>query len=124
MDEINKDLVIDEFNIKEAQMRTPARKHFWAARLIESKIRHNQLLKQEKNLRQTLNKKIKEETPVNFTNQHIDNIINNHPDFINIQSQIDETKVIIEYLEKVEKILSTLHWEIKNIIEIQRLEQL
>ena len=31
---------------------------------------------------------------------------------------------VIEYLEKVEKIMSSMHWEIKNIIDLNKLEQL
>ena len=31
---------------------------------------------------------------------------------------------IIEYLEKVEKIMGQMHWEIKNIIDINKMEQL
>lgn len=123
-DEIGQDLVIDDFNIKTAQMRLPARKHFWAARLINAKIKLNSLIKQEKNLRISLNKKIKEDSPVVFNNQHIENIINNNADFKNLQNQIEEHKIIIEYLDKVEKIFSTMHWEIRNIVELQKLEQL
>jgi hypothetical protein len=32
--------------------------------------------------------------------------------------------MIIEYLEKVEKIMSSMGYEIKNIVEIQKMEQL
>ena len=90
INDIGQDLVLDDFNLKEAQMRLPARKHFWVARLMEAKIKRNSLIRDKK----TIN--------------------------INIAEQ----DAIIEYLEKVEKILGNMHWEIKNIIEINKMEQL
>jgi hypothetical protein len=47
-EEIGNDLVINDFNIKEVQLRLPARKHFWAARLIDAKIELHSLQKTEK----------------------------------------------------------------------------
>ena len=38
INEIGKDLVLDDFNLKESQLRLPARKHYWVARLIEAKV--------------------------------------------------------------------------------------
>ena len=35
--EIEEDLKIDEFNIKEVSLRVPAKKHFWVSRLINHK---------------------------------------------------------------------------------------
>ena len=37
---------------------------------------------------------------------------------------LKEYEFIVEYLEKVEKIMSGMGYDIKNIIEIQKLEQL
>ena len=44
-------------------------------------------------------------------------------DFIkNINSEIEENILLIDYLEKVEKIMSSIGFDIRNIIEIQKLE--
>ena len=37
IDEIEKDLQINEFNLKDSSMRTPARKHYWVSKLIRHK---------------------------------------------------------------------------------------
>lgn len=123
MDEITKDLSIDDFNIKESQMRLPARKHFWAARLIDTKINLNRLQQKEKDLKSKLAKKICEDSPIKLSTSGVDNLINEQDEMKQLHAQIVEHKHIIEYLEKVEKIMSTLHWEVKNIIELQKLEQ-
>ena len=35
--EIEKDLQINEFNLKDSSMKTPARKHYWVSKLIRHK---------------------------------------------------------------------------------------
>ena len=57
IEEITKDLYLDDFNIKESQMRLPAKKHFWVARLMESKIKRNSLIRDKKNLKKQVVKK-------------------------------------------------------------------
>lgn len=121
--EISQDLEINDLNIKEAQMRLPARKHFWVARLIDAKIALTKLQAAEKDLRNKLAKKINEDAPVKLATQTIDNILNQRDEIKELVAQITEYKYIIEYLEKTEKIMSSLHWEIKNIVNLMQLEQ-
>ena len=64
IEDINKDLYLDDFNLKEVQMRLPARKHFWVARLIEAKIMRNTLFAKKKKLKKDLVKKVIEDSPV------------------------------------------------------------
>jgi len=42
----------------------------------------------------------------------------------NTDQTIDNLKLIIEYLEKVEKIVTSLTWDMKNIIDIVKAETL
>ncbi len=124
INEINKDLEINDFNLKEAQLRLPSRKHFWVARLIDSKVQRNILLVQKKNLKKDMVKRLLAESPVKITAQTAESAAENTTDVESINEKIKELDMIIEYLEKVEKIFSTMHWEIKNIIQINQLEQL
>jgi hypothetical protein len=41
---------------------------------------------------------------------------------VDINNQIYYNTLIIEYLEKVEKVLSSITYDIKNIVEIMKLE--
>ena len=114
IEDINKDLYLDDFNLKEVQMRLPARKHFWVARLIEAKIKRNTLFAKKKKLKKDLVKKVIE----------AETAAERYDSVVTINNSIKEQDTIIEYLEKVEKILSTMHWEVKNIVDINRMEQL
>ena len=43
---------------------------------------------------------------------------------IDMQYSIDEQELIIEFLEKTEKVFTSLSFDIKNIIEIMKMETL
>jgi|TARA_R110002020_G_scaffold326984_1_gene542615 hypothetical protein len=124
IDEIGQDLVLDDFNLKEAQMRLPARKHFWVARLMDAKIKRNSLISEKKKIKKELVKKVITDSPVRISQSAADSAAEKHESINSLNIGIAEQDAIIEYLEKVEKILSNMHWEIKNIIEINKMEQL
>jgi hypothetical protein len=122
-EELNKDLIINDLNVKEVQMRLPARKHFWAGRLINAKIELTKLEKKEKHTRDEVFKKINDLSQVTLSHGAITQAVNNSPDIIKITEQIKEYKYIIEYLEKVEKIFSSMTFDVGNIIKLIQLEQ-
>lgn len=124
IDEINKDLIVNDFNIKEVQLRLPSRKHFWVARLIDAKIDRNKLIGKKKDLKKELTQRIIAESPVKITIQTAEFAAENTNEIELINNKVKEYDYIIEYLEKVEKIFSTMHWEIKNIVQLNQMEQL
>ena len=124
IEDINKDLYLDDFNLKEVQMRLPARKHFWVARLIEAKIKRNTLFAKKKKLKKDLVKKVIQDSPVRINQTAAETAAERYDSVVSINNSIKEQDTIIEYLEKVEKIMSMMHWEIKNIVDINRMEQL
>jgi DNA-dependent RNA polymerase auxiliary subunit epsilon len=123
-EEIGKDLVINDFNIKDVQLKLPARKHFWAARLIDAKISHHRLIKRKKTLKESIAKRIINEAPVRVTQQTAEIAAEASDELQNITTEIKDYEFVIEYLEKIEKIMAGMGFDIKNIIEIQKMEQL
>jgi hypothetical protein len=124
IDEIKQDLIIDDFNLKEVQMRLPARKHFWVARLMDAKISKSKLISHKKKLKKEISERVINESVLRLTSQTVDQVVEGTPEIEAISEKIKELDFTIEYLEKAEKIFGTMHWEIKNIIQIQQLEQL
>ena len=105
-------------------MRLPARKHFWVARLIEAKIKRNTLFGKKKKLKKDLVKKVIQDSPVRINQTAAETAAERYDSVVSINNSIKEQDTIIEYLEKVEKIMSMMHWEIKNIVDINRMEHL
>jgi len=122
--EVEQDLVLNDFNIKETQLRLPARKHFWVARLIEAKRDLQNLNDKEKKLVKKLSLKIKEQAPVHLTDKAVSNLIDEQEEMATIKEQKRDLTNVVEYLEKVEKVIGAMGFDIKNIIELQKLETL
>lgn len=123
-EEIGNDLIINDFNIKEVQLRLPSRKHFWAARLIDAKIELHSLQKQKKTLKKQIVKRLQQESPIKLTQQSAEIAAESSNEISSLNDQIKDYEFVIEYLDKATAVLNQVGWDIKNIIEIQKLEQL
>lgn len=122
--EIETELQVDEFNIKDVSMKTPGRKHFWVCKLIQHKKNLLNLKAQRYNLKKELVKLIQQESPVKVTLPVAEKTAYTHEKMVELQHQIDDQELIIEFLEKTEKTFTSLSFDIKNIIEIMKMETL
>ena len=122
--EVEQDLILNDFNIKETQLRLPAKKHFWVARLIEAKRDLQDLTDKEKKMTKLLSAKIKEQSPVTLSDKTVLNLIDEQEEIASIKDKKRDLTNVVEYLEKVEKIFGSMHWEIKNIVDLGKLETL
>lgn len=122
--EIEEDLKIDEFNIKDASLRSPGRKHFWVSRLIHHKRSLLSLENQRNTLIKQISKELQMQAIVKLSNPTIEKAVIESNSIKDLQIKINEEKLIIEFLEKTEKTFSSLTYDIKNIVEIMKLEQL
>jgi hypothetical protein len=122
--EITKELEINEMNLKESSMRAPARKHFWASKLINHKIELNTLVKSKNTLVKSLIVKAEAASPVALSKINLEKTVESTDEVKKINEQIKEIEYIIEYLEKVEKVYSSLTYDIKNMIQMTSMEQL
>ena len=123
MEEIGEDLVLNDLNLKQQQQRLPARKHFWVGRLIDAKIKRNDLIAEKRKLKKDLVKKVIEDSPVRINQTSAESAAERYESVVKLNKGIQEQDTIIEYLEKVEKILGNMHWEIKNVIDMNKMEQ-
>lgn len=119
-EELEKDLKIDQFTIGDKVNQIPHLKHFWVAKLIESKIELKSLQKRKNELIKEITEKTKAELQLSLSSTN--NIINKAPVIVEINEKIEELELVIEYLEKAEKIFSSMTYDIKNSIEILKME--
>jgi hypothetical protein len=122
--DITKELDINEMNLKESSMRAPARKHFWVSKLINHKIDLNTLKKSKDTLVKSLITKAETASPVTLSKTSLEKAVESTDEVKKVNDQIKETEAIIEYLEKVEKIYSSLTYDIKNMVQMTSMEQL
>jgi hypothetical protein len=80
--------------------------------------------KQKKELKKAITKRLLEESQVRLTPQAAEIAAESSNEIGSLNDQIKEYEFIIEYLDKATSVLNQVGWDIKNIIEIQKLEQL
>jgi hypothetical protein len=122
IEELDKDVKLDQFNLKEAQLALPGIKHKWSGRLVRHKIQLNELT-----LSRTLKLKeictlVQMQSPTALPNTIIEKNAVKHTDIVSIDTDISYTKLIIEFLEKTEKTLSSMTFDISNVVKIIAIE--
>jgi hypothetical protein len=119
--EITLDTKIDELNLLEKQLQLPSVKHKWVARLISHKRKLNILNKKRKEIKESVLSKL-QDIPKGIPRKSLDSKIDSTEQILSIDEEIEETNIMIEYLEKVEQIFKTMSYDLKNIIDINKLE--
>jgi hypothetical protein len=120
--ELEKDVRLDQFNIRDCQMKLPAYKHKWVGRLMRHKHEIVKLNQQKYALKKKVAEKIQSSTTYKVTKPVAEKAAANHDSIVDITHRIEELNVLIEFLEKAERILSSMTYDIKNLVEIMRLE--
>jgi hypothetical protein len=124
IEEFKSDTIINEINLKEKSLMLPGLKAKWVSRLITHKNNLNKLQKNKKKIIKEAIPAVRESLPVKLS----DSYIKEHVEEINTVSEfskkIQDEEVIIDYLEKVEKIMSSMTYDLGNIVKIVQLETL
>lgn len=120
--EIEKDVVIDELNIKEVQFKLPALKHKYVGLLVRSKITLAEKNKELEAVKKSVIDQLKEKSHVKLSPHTLSEAANDVGSIKKLKEEIEQLELLITLLEKTEKTLSSMTYDIKNIIEIQKLE--
>ena len=124
INELRAELEINEINVGEVQRRLPARRHFWAARLINHK-RELFTIKKNRDIREReIAEQLRERSVAKLTISESMVMARGSSEIKSLAEKCYELELLIEFLEKTEKNLSSMVWDIKNIIEIQKMEMM
>jgi hypothetical protein len=122
MEELVKDCIIDEINLKESALILPAKKAKWVARLILEKNLANKLEKDRKEKVNSLIDAIKHEAVASLSLAVLKNLAEKDTSVIDLDLKIEESRNLIDFFERIEKIMSSMSFDIGNIIKIVQLE--
>jgi hypothetical protein len=124
IEELKQELVIDEMNVSAVQRRLPARRHFWAARLIQHKRDIFRLKKEKDEIEQKIAKELREKSVTKLSIPESISIAKKSSGVRDISEKLYELELVVELLEKAEKNLSSMVWDIKNIVALIQMETL
>lgn len=120
--ELKPEISLNKLNLGEHQSKLPSLKHKWAGRYINHKRNLIKLKVQKKDLYSELIEEYIENSPVKININIAEKAVQNNPSIQKINNKIEEEQVILEYLEKIQSIVNNIQWDIKNLIELEKLE--
>lgn len=121
-EDIKKYVTVDEFNMKQIQMDLPATRHYWVGRLMFHKQEILKFKKLRKEAIKKVSDRIQSESPVGMSDRALTEASESHPILQKIDGQLAEHELIVEYLGKIEANFRSISFDIKNLIEIVKLE--
>jgi len=122
IEEVKDDCVVDDINLKESALMLPAKKAKWVTRLILAKNSVNKLEKDKKKQISIIMEKLKQESISTVSNAVLKSLAEKHESVIEIDNKIEENYNLIDFLERVEKVMSSMSFDIGNIVKIVQLE--
>lgn len=121
-DEIMEQLDIDDVNISEKAMKLPAIKQYWIAKMIQSKI---EIRKIEDKKSEGLKRFIDAcDVGVSLSKDSLIKKYNASPEVKAMNERIEVLNIIVEYLNDAKFAIGRATDDIKNRIELMKLEQL
>ena len=122
--EMGEDVDLDEFNLKDVQLKLPALKHKWVGRLIRTKGAQSVIQERKDNIIMEIAKEVIATATYQVTLPTAMKAAEKHARVKKINEEMKENRLIIDFLEKGEKIFTGMSFDIKNITEIMKLETL
>jgi len=120
--ELEADVVVDELNLKEAALMLPAKKAKWVSRLMLEKNNFNDLQRKKTKIVREAVEELKRESGVRLATPTLERAAEKHPAVVAIESEIQNTQSVVDFLERVEKVMHSLGFDIKNLIELIKME--
>lgn len=120
--ELENDVKLDELNLKDAALTLPGKKAKWVSRLMLEKSELIALQKRKEKQLVSVIEAIKAESPVKMTYPSLKEAAERHSIVSEINNEIKEKEGVIEFLERVEKTIHSVGFDIKNLIELLKME--
>lgn len=122
LEELKQFLQFDELNLKEKQLMLPGIKHRYATIYIQTKREMGNLYAERKRMLRSVVDEINRESPVKLSMIAAEKLASDHETISEIDQKIKNSELILEICEKSEKILGSASFDIKNLVELIKLE--
>jgi len=121
-EELGPEIRLNKLSLDEQQLTLPSLKHKWASRFINHKKNLIKLKNEKKSIFKNLVHEYIENSPVKINLNIAEKAVINNKKILIIDEKIEQENLILEYLEKIQNIVNNIQWDIKNLIELEKLE--
>lgn len=124
MEEVDKDFDFNQMNISTVSYDIIKIKHKWVCRLIQAKRELIELERIKNDAVQKIAVKLSKESDVPLSIPNAEQKALRHDKIKEIATLIQDQKTLIEYLERIELIGRNCSFDVKNIVELIKMENL
>ena len=122
--EYTEDVKLDRINLSEVSLKIPGIKAKWVTRLIYHRCDLNELYELRSDLIENLSKKNKQDALIAINDVQAYKQAEKNELVMKCDKEINTQKLIIDFLEKIEKSISTINYDIRNQIDLIKMETL
>ena len=121
---MDEDAKITMLNRRDCQMRLPVIKHKWGSRLVNHKVELSKIKMLITRAKEVIIENNIKDAKVAMSRPSLERKAETHETVIKLRNRIIDEEFTIMYLDKVEQIFKGMTFDIKNLVEIMKLEQL
>ena len=122
LEEASLDTNLDRLDVTSTQERLVSNKHKWSARLINHKINLNKVKHQKESLIEKFVTEYQDKEPVRVNKSIAEKAVSNKKEIKNLDTKIQNEILVISFLENIYKNISFATNDIKNLVELMKLE--
>ena len=122
LEEATLDTCIDRLEVVNTQERLVNNKHKWSARLINHKINLSNLKFKRESILEEKVTEYQNTEPVRVNRNIAEKAVQNKKEIKTLDLKIKNEQLIIDYLENIYKNISFATNDIKNLVELMKLE--
>lgn len=122
--EYDQDIEFDEFKIREIQLKIPALKAKWAAKLSVTEATYYEWKEKRNLLFDALLHEIDTTTDKPLTNNTKELMVKRDSRYKKVSEKIKSMEIIIKFLERIDRNVQGMTWDLKNILEELKLENM
>jgi len=122
LEEANLDTDLDRLEVINTQERLVNNKHKWSARLINHKINLNNLKFKKESALEDKVTEFQNTEPVRVSRSIAEKAVRNKKEIRALDVKIKNEQLIIDYLENIYKNISFATNDVKNLVELMKLE--
>lgn len=124
LEDARRDLYFDHTNLGEYVYKIPSIKHKWVAKYLYQKEEILNLEKELEEIKISLINLAIDESPVKITRMVAEATAKSNKKYLQQHYKIKNARIVLECLNEIMINCRNLQWDVKNMIEIQKLETL
>lgn len=120
--EIEMDVRVDITNMFEKQLSLPYTRHKWLHRFSLARQALDEMIEKKDNF---VHQAVNVNNPMGLSKGVIANKLESQKEYKDLQKRIKQQEELVTYLhDEVNKNLSQMHWDFKNLVAMQKAEEL